>query len=151
MSSSGDGGVGARSAPTSDAPPAIAPVPALRGRRVLVVDDVVAVARSTARLLDLFGATTEVAHSATAALQLLQSRRFDLLIIDVGLPDLDGLELLRRARTRRPDQDALLVSGLPVDDPLPAGVTLVPKPFPLTTLLGAIEGALTHGGARQAT
>lgn len=131
-------------APSSDRPPAVAPLPALRGRRVLVVDDTVAVARSTARLLELFGATTEVVHSAAGALQRLEARRFDLLIIDLGLPDLDGRELLRRARVWRPDQDALFVSGLPPDDPLPAGVTLLTKPFPVTALLAAIEGALTR-------
>ncbi len=120
----------------------VAPLPALRGRCVLVVDDSVPVARSTAKLLELFGAVAVTAHSGADALRRLELADFDLLVVDLGLPDLDGREVLRRARQRRPAQAALFVSGLPCDDALPAGVLLVAKPFQLATLLAAVEGAL---------
>ncbi len=124
------------------ATPAVAPLPCLRGRRVLVVDDVVAVARSTARLLELFGGVPTVAHSGADALRHLEQGGADLLIIDLGLPDLDGREVLRRARALRPDQRALYVSGLPPDDPRLGDVALVAKPFQLAKLLAAVEAAL---------
>lgn len=118
----------------------------LRGARVLVVDDVVAVARSTARLLEHFGARAVAVHTAAEALARLDAAPFDLLIVDVGLPDLDGRALLARARARRPDLPAILVSGLPAPDdgaPAPAAAFLA-KPFQLSRLLAAAEAALAR-------
>lgn len=135
-------GTAADRPPATDAPPAIAPLPALRDRRVLVVDDAVAVARSTARLLELFGGLPATAHSGAEALERLSTSDFDLLIIDLGLPDLDGAEVLRRARALRPHQRAVLVSGLPPADRPPGGVRFVAKPFAIATLLAAVEAAL---------
>src|SRR5690606_32421058 len=84
-------------------PPKIAPIPALEGRRVLVVDDSVPVARSTARLLELFGARPLAVFSGAEALRRLEAAAFDLVVLDLGLPDLDGCEVLRRARALRPE------------------------------------------------
>jgi CheY-like chemotaxis protein len=125
-------------------PPAVVrPLPALAGRRVLVADDVEAVARSTARLLDLFGAVTTMATSGAQARELV-ARPWDLLVLDLHMGDTDGRELLRRARATRADVPAIFVSGAePVDLVLPPRVTFLAKPFALARLLELVEGSLT--------
>lgn len=123
--------------------PKIAPVTALEGRRVLVVDDSVPVARSTARLLELFGARPQAVFSGAEALRRLEAAAFDLVLLDLNLPDLDGREVLRRARALRPGLPAIFVSGLlPTGALREDGVELLAKPFALSALLAAIEAAL---------
>jgi CheY-like chemotaxis protein len=129
---------------TADAAPRLPPLPALVGRRVLIVDDVVPVALSTARLLDLFGGVPSVVHSGADALaRLAATDPIDLLILDLGLPDLDGREVLARARALRPALPVIVVSGLSQDGaPLGPRVGFLAKPFPLGRLLTAVEDAL---------
>jgi two-component system, OmpR family, copper resistance phosphate regulon response regulator CusR len=66
--------------------------------RILVVEDEPRVSSLLARGLAKHGFTTEVAESGEAALVLARSGRFDLVILDVGLPTLDGFDVLRVLR-----------------------------------------------------
>ena len=68
--------------------------------RVLVVDDVVDVAHALANLLALDGYATQVAHDAESALRLCEAQLPHCVLLDIGMPGVDGLELARRLRTR---------------------------------------------------
>lgn len=70
----------------------------LAGVNVLIVDDDAAARDVLARLLGQFDATTILAGSAEEALAKLGEVRPDLLISDIGMPDMDGFELMRRIR-----------------------------------------------------
>jgi signal transduction histidine kinase/CheY-like chemotaxis protein len=72
----------------------------LAGLKVLVVDDVADSLELTTQVLESCGATVLCASSAGAALALLDSQRPSVLVSDVGMPDVDGLELVRRLRRR---------------------------------------------------
>jgi PAS domain S-box-containing protein len=72
----------------------------LREVRVLVVDDEADTLELTRYLLESAGAFVETADSAPAALALLDSRRFDVLVSDIGLPEQDGHALVREVRAR---------------------------------------------------
>jgi CheY-like chemotaxis protein len=72
----------------------------LAGLKVLVVDDVADSLELTIQVLESCGATVLGASSAAAALALLDSERPAVLVSDVGMPDVDGLELVRRLRRR---------------------------------------------------
>jgi CheY-like chemotaxis protein len=72
----------------------------LAGLKVLVVDDVADSLELTTQVLESCGATVLGASSAAAALALLDSERPAVLVSDVGMPDVDGLELVRRLRRR---------------------------------------------------
>jgi CheY-like chemotaxis protein/two-component sensor histidine kinase len=77
----------------------------LHGVNVLVVDDE-ADARSYLRnLLEQVGATVVEAASAGDALKMLAKRRPDVLLSDIGMPSVDGYELLRQIRTRPDDRE----------------------------------------------
>jgi CheY-like chemotaxis protein len=72
------------------------------GLRVLVVDDIHDVADVLKMLLDLEGFETRVAYSGAVALECAREFRPDVVICDIGLPEMDGHEIARRLR-RDPD------------------------------------------------
>ena len=107
--------------------PAAAPSPATNGsagptrRRVLVVDDNVDAAKSLARLLTrVHGHEVQVAHDGPAALDLVPGFRPEVVILDIGMPGMDGYELARNLRSRPETAPARLIalSGWGQDDHL---------------------------------
>ena len=68
--------------------------------RVLVVDDNVDAARTMAMLLELEGYQVECAFDGQQALDCVRDRPPDVLLLDIGLPRLDGLEVARRLRAQ---------------------------------------------------
>ncbi len=68
--------------------------------RILVVDDNVDSAISMAMLLRMSGNETRIAHDGEAALQMADSFKPDLVLLDIGLPKLDGYEVARRIRSQ---------------------------------------------------
>jgi len=75
-----------------------AELPRLEGIRVLVVDDEQDGRALVARILDGQGAIPVCASSAAEALELLSREHFDLLLSDIGMPDVNGYELIGRVR-----------------------------------------------------
>jgi len=78
--------------------------------KVIVVDDVPAAAQMLARLLEKLGQDVRTAHSAADALQLVSQATPDVVISDLGMPHVDGLELARRLRELPALQGATLVA-----------------------------------------
>ncbi|MEQ9568612.1 MAG: response regulator [Longimicrobiales bacterium] len=122
-------------------------------RRVLVVDDEADVRRSIERVLEVSGFQVTAVSDGARALRALEGDTFDLLIIDVYMPDMDGLGLMRELRNRGDSTPILAVSGggdsphtldpegaLAVARAFGAGV--LPKPFTVDELLGAIRPLL---------
>ena len=72
--------------------------------RVLVVDDDPEIVTFLATLLELEGIESQVATSAAAALSLLDRGLPSLVLLDIAMPDRDGLDLIRRVRARPPEQ-----------------------------------------------
>jgi CheY-like chemotaxis protein len=66
--------------------------------KILVVDDNVDSAESLALLLSMGGHETHVAHDGLAAMEAAQAHAPDVVLLDLGLPKLDGLEVCRRLR-----------------------------------------------------
>ncbi len=77
---------------------------------VLVVEDNEDAAESLAALLDAWGHEVRVVHTADAAIAAVEERRPDLVLSDVGLPDMDGYALARRLRAVHGDAVPLLVA-----------------------------------------
>ena len=73
----------------------------LNKKSILVVDDSLETTEMLSKLLEMEGACIETARSGQEALKLAEGRRFDLLISDISMPEMDGYELLRRLRTFR--------------------------------------------------
>lgn len=85
--------------------------PASSSSRVLVVDDNVDTALSLLCLLQLYGHEVHVAHSGRAALEAAHELLPDAIILDIGLPDLDGFEVARRLRAGPELASCLLIAA----------------------------------------
>ena len=70
----------------------------LQGMRMLVVDDDADNADLLALVLGRAGASVEVCHTARGALKIAEARPLDAVLFDVGLPDMDGIELFTHLR-----------------------------------------------------
>src|SRR5512137_82004 len=79
--------------------------------RVLTVDDEQVVVESIRRVLTAEGYEVATATSARGGLDLLRKEQFDLLLVDIKMPEMDGIELLRAARDISPDTEVLIVTG----------------------------------------
>jgi signal transduction histidine kinase/CheY-like chemotaxis protein len=82
----------------------------LPGLRVLVVDDNVDAAETLAVLLESLGATVRVAHDGASALAALDTFDPSAMLLDIGMPHMDGHELARRIRLRAEHRDTLLIA-----------------------------------------
>jgi DNA-binding NarL/FixJ family response regulator len=80
--------------------------------RFLIAEDEPYLARSLDRILSLFGETTIFTTAHDADVALFDGTSWCALILDIGLPDGSGLDLLARARQRHPTTPALLQTGL---------------------------------------
>jgi CheY-like chemotaxis protein/two-component sensor histidine kinase len=97
-----------QSARTESADAGRAGVPVMAQRRILVVDDNADAAGSLALLLKFSGHEVHVAHEGEAALRLAERLRPDAVLLDVGMPGMDGYEVARRLR-RRPGMEELII------------------------------------------
>jgi signal transduction histidine kinase/DNA-binding response OmpR family regulator len=86
-------------APGSE-PQAAAPAPGVARLRVLVVDDNADAANSLGLLLELLGAEVQVAHDGPGALESFDACRPDLVLLDIGMPGMDGYQVARAIRSR---------------------------------------------------
>lgn len=77
---------------------------------VLVVDDNTDAAESLGVLLDMEGHAARIAHTGAEALQIAQAQSFDIVFLDIGLPDMSGYEVARRLRLLPGMKKALLVA-----------------------------------------
>lgn len=100
-------------------PPAAAPAtatatngaPSIAGLKILVVDDDLGVCQSLAELLQHQGCTAVIATSALDALGIATSQRFDLVVSDVVMPEMDGYDLYMELKERVPSLPVILMTG----------------------------------------
>jgi len=93
---------------TTDAKPSEPPVAS--SRRLLIVDDNVDSAESMAELLTLVGHQVRTAHDGPAALREAQAHRPEFVLLDIGLPRMDGYEVARRMRDNPDLRSATLIA-----------------------------------------
>lgn len=79
--------------------------------RVLLVDDEKPFLEATSRALNTRGCVASVASSAADAITALETRFFDVVVLDLRMPGMDGLELMRKLSAERPTQKVVMVTG----------------------------------------
>jgi len=127
-------------------PPSARPAP--KRCHVLVVDDEQIVRTHLRRLLELRGYRVTEAAGGLAGLESLERDQPDVMILDIRMPDLDGVEVIRRIRAAGSKVPVVLSSAfsntalerLPRD----AFEVLLPKPYGTAELLNAVEQALAR-------
>jgi two-component system, OmpR family, response regulator len=129
------------------------PVPSAR---IMVVDDEPSIVDSVATVLRYEGYEVDVADSGRMALQKAQETTFDLVILDVMLPDLDGLEVTRRIRANGLDVPILFLTAKSEVEDRVAGLTIgaddyVSKPFSLMEIVARVKAILRRRQAPEET
>ena len=79
-------------------------------RRILVVDDNVDAAQSLGMLLGILGNEVRTAHDGPSALKEAESFGPEVVLLDIGMPGMDGYEVARQMRTMPPVRDTILVA-----------------------------------------
>lgn len=115
--------------------------------RILVVDDEPLQLKALVDVLRLEGYEVQGWDSAEAALQGACFTDADLLITDLQMPGVDGIEFIRRVQAQHPDLPGILVTAhasieSAVDAMRSGAVDYVPKPFRLSTMISTVERAL---------
>jgi DNA-binding NtrC family response regulator len=80
--------------------------------RILIVDDEEIVVRSCLRILRDGGYSIDDARDGLTALGMVNDNEYDVLILDIMMPKMDGIEVLRRVKEARPEIDVIMITGL---------------------------------------
>ena len=123
---------------------------------ILVIDDDRSVLATIKLLLERAAHTVEAADNSRSGLRLLEARSFDLLIVDIFMPGMDGFETMKLVHQSRPDMPVIVISGqqfrlaserrpdfLHMATRLGA-VSSLQKPFKPFELLAAVSASLSN-------
>jgi DNA-binding NtrC family response regulator len=122
--------------------------------RILIVDDEDIVVRSTTRILEGSGHSLQTASDGAEALKKIDESPFDLVILDIMMPKMDGMEVLRRVKEAHPDIEVIMFTGLAQIETAVNCMKLgafdyLAKPFEPEELRLAVSRALEHRSMRQ--
>lgn len=123
--------------------------PALPGAHILIVDDERATRRTLAELFRRMGYRAVEADSGQAALKRIARQRFDLVILDLKMPGMDGVEVLKAARSMAPDTVFIILTAYGTLDSAIAGIRhgafdYLLKPSPVKEIVRAVEAGLAE-------
>ncbi|HEY6343218.1 MAG TPA: response regulator transcription factor [Bryobacteraceae bacterium] len=118
--------------------------------RILVVEDEKRIADFLSRGLESGGYAVDVAHDGARALDLVHAAGYDLVILDLGLPDMDGLAVLQKIRNRKTSAPVLILSARGAVDERVKGLETgaddyLVKPFAFVELLARVRVLLRRG------
>jgi two-component system, OmpR family, KDP operon response regulator KdpE len=124
------------------------------GARILVVDDEIEILRALQRSLTAYGFEVFTAGSGEDALEAITHHRPDLMLLDLGLPGISGLEVCKQVRAqsnlpiivlsvKNAERDKVLALDLGADD-------YVSKPFGINEVLARVRVALRHAAQVKA-
>jgi len=118
--------------------------------RILVIEDEKRIADFVARGLESSGYAVDMATDGAAGLEMLHATDYDLIILDLMLPDIDGLKVLEKIRNRKLSPPVLILSALGAVDDRVKGLErgaddYLGKPFSFAELLARVRALLRRG------
>ena len=124
--------------------------------RILIVEDEDRISSFVAKGLAAEGFATEVADDGHMAVEFVRSGGFDLVILDLGLPGLDGFSVLRMIRAERHDLPVIILTARESIEDTVAGLSggaddYMRKPFAFDELLARVRLRLRPAEAQEAT
>ena len=88
----------------------------MKAKKILIVDDDIFISGAMQKILESYSYEASSYDRGQQALDRLQQEFFDVLITDFYMPEMDGLELIRRAKIIQPRIQAILVTGFPAEE-----------------------------------
>jgi len=116
---------------------------------ILIVDDEEIVRLSHLRSLASMNCNTRVAEDGTRALQVMEQQPFDVILLDLRMPDLDGMDVLKTVKQRWPDSEVIVITGYPSIESAKEAVRLgaqnyLAKPLGPDEIVKATHDAMTQ-------
>ncbi len=116
--------------------------------RLLVVDDEKELVHTLLERLEFRGVDAKGIFGGEDALRLLEQEEFDVILVDVKMPGMGGLEVLQEIKRRRPDQRVVLLTGHGSKHNAKAGLQLgafdyLMKPVKIERLLAILKDAMS--------
>lgn len=126
----------------------------MRSSRVLLVDDEVAFTRNLSMLLAKRGHEVTAVNDGLTAIQTVEEKDFDVVLLDLKMPGIDGIETLKRIKQRKPQIEVIILTGHGSVDTAIEGVghgafDYAMKPFDLNELLERISKAFQRKLLRE--
>src|SRR4030081_2871967 len=120
----------------------------MNGASLLVIEDDRTIGPALQRAFETQGATVTLATTGAEALAHT-GVGVDVVVLDLGLPDIDGLEVCRRLRATRPDLEILILTARTTEIDIVVGLDAgaddyLAKPFRLAELLARVRARLRH-------
>jgi len=117
--------------------------------RILVVDDEDIVRISCSRTLSPEGYEVRLAKNGVEGLKMASEERFDLVLTDLKMPDMDGIEVLRIIKEKWPETAVIIVTGYQTVDTAVKAIKLgaydyIEKPFTPDALISAVAEAMAN-------
>lgn len=121
--------------------------------RILIVEDSVVIAAGLKKILSEQGFAVDVFHTGEQACHAIQTQQFDLLLLDLGLPDCDGLQILRNLRQTKGNLPVLIISARAALDERVLGLNegaddYLCKPFEVEEVVARVHALLRRATSR---
>jgi DNA-binding NtrC family response regulator len=118
----------------------------MKNLQLLLVDDEERFLSTTKSLLEKRGVSTQTASGGREALRILENKRIDVVMLDVKMPDMDGIEALRLIKQRFPLIEVIMLTGHASVDSAVDGMRLgafdyLMKPCDITEMLNKVQQA----------
>jgi len=120
---------------------------------ILVMEDDLSVAKGLEMVLSEEGYNVNLAGTGELAMEAFRQKRFDLLVADLRLPDIDGMEVIRQVKEAKPETEVIVITGYGTTatavEAMKLGVhDFLPKPFTEDQIKAAIDEALKEHVAK---
>lgn len=117
--------------------------------KILVVDDEEVVRLSYLRTLKGQHCNVDAAADGKGALQMMSQQPFDVVLLDLRMPGMDGMNVLKNIKQRWPESEVIIITGYPAVESAKVAVTLgaygyLAKPVDPDDVINAAHGAMLH-------
>ena len=123
----------------------------MKGIKVLLVDDEVEFTASLRRVLSRRGFDVETAGDGFSALPLIAQKEFDVVVLDIKMPGMDGIHVLSEIKRLRPGTQVIMLTGhfspaMEEESSTGGAYAHLLKPFPVLKLVDIIAAAAEQSG-----
>lgn len=115
--------------------------------RILMVDDELNVCTGCKRMFEDEGYITEYALSGKEGIEMIGTNDYDLVITDLKMPDVSGMDVIKTVKERRPETPVIMITGYPsrptaVEAMKLGAADYIPKPFKPDEIIKAVKNAI---------